>query len=319
VRSKSPLVNWALTVSLGLAGCRGELDRVSQKRGAAEAARTEQLGVEAAVVLDRTALTRIGLRTVALVRSNQPPEMQLAALVIEDPGAASAVRTGIGGRLAEPEGRTWPRIGERLQAGTEIARVGDALPLAVPRGGTVTRILAQPGELVQAGQALLELTDYTAPVARVVWVPGAPPPPPTLSLAPLEGGARLRARLEGPAAQADPLTGGPAYLYRLSARAGNLRPGATLIAFLPDPGVGTGGVAVPSSAVVQWEALAWVYVEREPGRFVRVRVPTDHPIQGGWRVSQGLTPGDRVVVRGAGQLLSEEFRARIVVGEEVGE
>jgi hypothetical protein len=71
--------------------------------------------------------------------------------------------------------------------------------------------------------------------------------------------------------------------------------------------------------VVQWEALAWAYVERAPGRFARVRVPTEHPLPGGWRVEQGLAPGDQVVVVGAGQLLSEEFRARIVVGEEVGE
>jgi hypothetical protein len=36
-------------------------------------------------------------------------------------------------------------------------------------------------------------------------------------------------------------------------------------------------------------------------------------------VTSSLAVGDRVVTRGAGQLLSEEFRARIVVGEEVGE
>jgi len=36
-------------------------------------------------------------------------------------------------------------------------------------------------------------------------------------------------------------------------------------------------------------------------------------------VTTGLTAGDRVVVTGAELLLSEEFRAKIVVGEEVGE
>jgi hypothetical protein len=48
-------------------------------------------------------------------------------------------------------------------------------------------------------------------------------------------------------------------------------------------------------------------------------VATEHPVPGGWRVDHGLNAGDRVVTVGAGQLLSEEFRARIVVGEEVGE
>jgi hypothetical protein len=57
----------------------------------------------------------------------------------------------------------------------------------------------------------------------------------------------------------------------------------------------------------------------KPGRFLRVPVATTHPVPGGWLVTAGVVPGDRVVSRGAGQLLSEEFRARITVGEEVGE
>ena len=317
MKRKPRLVIRAATMSLVLLGCRGEVERAGQKPEA-EGRPTVPGGEDAAIVLDSATLTRIGVRTQALARSMKPPEMELAAVVIEDLGATSTVRSGTGGRVTEAEGRPWPRVGERLPAGAEVAQVGDARPLTVPRGGTVTRILAQPGELVQAGEALLELTDYTAPVARVAWVPDAPAPPPQLSLAPLGGGTRLTARLEGPAPEADPLTGGPTYLYRLTG-GGLLRPGAILIAFLPDSRAATGGIEVPGSAVVQWEALAWVYVERAPGRFVRVRVPTDRPLPGGWRVTEGLMPGDRVVVRGAGQLLSEEFRARIVVGEEVGE
>jgi multidrug efflux pump subunit AcrA (membrane-fusion protein) len=78
-------------------------------------------------------------------------------------------------------------------------------------------------------------------------------------------------------------------------------------------------VLVPSGAVVQWDALAWAFVERAPGTYVRMRVPTDLAVSGGWLVRQGLSAGDRVVVAGASQLLSEEFRARISVGQEVGE
>lgn len=311
-------MRWMLTVSLALTSCRGGDERPSPPHAYGETP-SEQMGEEVAIVVDSAAQARMGLRTVALARATRVPELELVAVVVDDPGAASTVRTGVGGKLEEVEGRAWPRVGQRLQAGAEIARVGDARPLAVPHDGSVTRILAQPGELVQPGQVLLELTDYSAPVARVAWAPGAPAPPPALAMASLAGGVRLRARLEGPAPEADPLTGGPAYLYRLGAGGGQLRPGATLLAYLPDPRLGTGGVEIPSPAVVQWEALAWVYVERAPGHFVRVRVPTDHPLPGGWRVTQGLAAGDQVVVQGAGQLLSEEFRARIVVGEEVGE
>jgi hypothetical protein len=79
------------------------------------------------------------------------------------------------------------------------------------------------------------------------------------------------------------------------------------------------GALVPDGAVVQWEGLAWAYLQRAPGRFERVRVPTDRPAPGGWLVGAPLAAGDSVVVRGAEELLSEEFRARVTVGDESGE
>jgi hypothetical protein len=78
-------------------------------------------------------------------------------------------------------------------------------------------------------------------------------------------------------------------------------------------------VLVPDRAVVQWDGLAWAYLQREPGHYVRVRVPTDHPASGGWIAGAPLAPGDTVVVTGAQELLSEEFRARVSVGDESGE
>ena len=312
-------VGCGILVGLSSAGCRGELRQQEQREKEGTAAPTLASIEGAVVVLDSTTAQRIGLRTVTLARASRPPEIQLVAVVTEDPGATTTIRPGVGGRLSELRGRPWPRIGEHLAAGTEIIQVGDARPLLVPRGGTVSRLLAQPGELVQAGQGLLELVDYSTPLVRVTWAPDAPAPPSSLSFAPLGDSHRAGGRLQGPAPQADPVTGGPAYLYRLSALGATLRPGAALIAFLPDLRARRSGVEVPSSAVVQWEALAWVFLERAPGRFARVQVATEHPVPGGWRVDQGLSPGDRVVTIGAGQLLSEEFRARIVVGEEVGE
>jgi hypothetical protein len=44
-------------------------------------------------------------------------------------------------------------------------------------------------------------------------------------------------------------------------------------------------------------------------------------VGGGWLVPDGgdLAPGDTVVVRGAQVLLSEEFKSRVRVGDEVAE
>ena len=297
-------------------GCGGQREAGEADEADEAAAALPAVGNRGAVALDSAMRARMGIRVAALTAARGVPERALPAVVVADPGAGSAVRAGVGGRLAALPDRAWPRVGERLEAGELVAQVGDARPLAVPAGGTVVRLLAQPGELVQAGQPLLELVDYSAPLAQVAW--SGRDAPRTLPFRPLAGGARITGALAGPAPEADPLTRGPAVLYRLRGGAG-LRPGAALQALVPDPDVPTGGVTVPAAAVVQWDALAWVYREAEPGSFTRVRVSTDHPVPGGWRVLAGLAPGDRVVIAGAGQLLSEEFRARIVVGEEVGE
>jgi hypothetical protein len=117
-----------------------------------------------------------------------------------------------------------------------------------------------------------------------------------------------------------------------------------VIVAVPGRGAPARGLFVPAAAVVQWEGLAWVYVEEQvegaasdsgghpvaapaaeghAGRtvFVRHRVDTTHPVDGGWLVASqsdapGLARGDAVVVRGAQQLLSEEFKSRANTGDE---
>lgn len=275
------------------------------------------VGEEAGLALDSATRTRLGIRVETLARASEAPELELPGMVVEDPGAITLVRAGVSGRLSVVAGRSWPAIGERLEAGEVVAQVGDARPIPVPRAGTVTRLLAQPGELVQAGQELLALTDFSTAVIRLTWTgPGAAPA--RIRFVTTGGGRGSIGQLEGPAPAADPLTRAPAMLYRVRGAPG-LRPGVAVAGLVPDASAPRGGVMIPARAVVQWDALAWVYAERAPGRFVRVHVPTDHPVPGGWLVSGGLEPGDRVVTAGAALLLSEEFRARITVGEEVGE
>jgi biotin carboxyl carrier protein len=308
-----------LAILLVTAGCSGTPKPEGDESGLAEkpAARVSAVGGERAIVLDSATVTRIGLRSVVLARSAQRPELELPAEVVEDPGAGTTIRSGVGGRLMEADGRPWPRVGDWLTAGETIAQVGDARPIAVPRSGTVVALLAQPGELLQPGQELLRLADFRTVLARVTFGTLEAKPPATLAFSAGVNASRLTGQLQGPAPEADPLTRAPAWLYRVEGA--GLRPGVALLGYRPDPRGEAGGVLVPSDAVVQWDALAWAFVERAPGTYVRVRVPTDLAVSGGWLVRQGLSAGDRVVVAGAGQLLSEEFRARISVGQEVGE
>ena len=305
---------------LAVLACRGRAEGGETRQGTPQAEPshlTEQDG-EVGISLDSATVTRIGLETTELRTIARVAERELPATVVVDPEATSFVRAGVGGRLAAIEGAPWPRFGARLEAGESLAVIGDARPVMVARGGTVSRVLVQPGEMVQAGQDLLEVTRYDAPLVQVTWAANLPEPPGTLAFS-RGSGPRVRGALVGPAPEADPVTREPAFLYRVAGGWKGMRPGAAASAWLPDQRGPARGLFVPAAAVVQWDALAWTYREREAGRFVRVRMPTDHPVQGGWLVTGGLAAGDRVVTRGAGQLLSEEFRARIVVGEEVGE
>ncbi|HEU5171108.1 MAG TPA: HlyD family efflux transporter periplasmic adaptor subunit [Gemmatimonadales bacterium] len=284
--------------------------------------RLKEVDGAAMVVLDRGDVSRLGLRTAVLRAATSAPVIRLAGELVPEPDRVTAVRAPIGGRLSLPAGARWPGFGDRLHAGSEIAQVSDAKPLVVPRGGVVTQLGAQPGEMVQAGQLLLEITDYGEPLARIAWPSDAPSPPPTVALRPGTGvGAPVRARLLGAAPTADPVTRLPAYLYRAERDWPGARPGAVVVAALAQSGAPRGGVVVPDRAVVQWEGLAWAYVQRGADRYARVRVPTDRPLAGGFLAAAtgAFRPGDTVVVQGAEQLLSEEFRARVTVGDEPSE
>jgi multidrug efflux pump subunit AcrA (membrane-fusion protein) len=281
--------------------------------------RVREANGEVLVVLDSADLRRVGLETAALRPASGPAERRLPGEVVPEPERVAALRAPVAGRLTIPPGSAWPAFGDRVSAGSPVAQVSDARPLTFPISGTVTRINARPGELVEAGQLLIEVTDYSRPVVRVAWPDGAGDrPAPRLTFQPTGTSLRVAARLLGAAAEADPVSRRPAFLYRAQRGWPGARPGATVLVLL-EQGQRRDGVLVPDSAVVQWESLAWTYVQRGPGQFHRTRVPTDRPASGGWIVGAPFKAGDTVVVGGAEQLLSEEFRARITVGEEVGE
>jgi hypothetical protein len=184
----------------------------------------------------------------------------------------------------------------------------------------VTRIGARPGEIVEQGQLLLEVVDRSRPVVRVTWSDAAGERPrPTVLLAPGGRGSHIPARLIGPAAEADPLTRRPAFLYRADRAWPGAAPGSPVGALVSTGGEAVAGALVPDRAVVQWEGLTWAYRTEGDGRFERRPVPVDRPVPNGWVVTGSLAPGDTVVVTGAQELLSEEFRAGVTVGDESGE
>ncbi len=125
------------------------------------------------------------------------------------------------------------------------------------------------------------------------------------------GGDPVRAQFMGPAATIDPLVQGQGYLFVVTNAAPRLTPGLTLNGFIELPGQPRQGALVPASAIVRSDEQTWVYTTVSAVKFARRAVGLVEPIPGGWFVSQGVAPGERVVVKGAQMLLSEERRGQI--------
>jgi hypothetical protein len=129
-------------------------------------------------------------------------------------------------------------------------------------------------------------------------------PPPAISLD-VAGGQHLPASFVSAFPRVDPRIQGHAFLYITAARSGVI-PGMNLIAHLAT-GKPMRGFVVPESAVVWSEGQAWIYRQFAANQFSRFVAATDTPVQKGFLVTKGLSEGDRVVVRGAQALLSEEL------------
>jgi len=274
------------------------------------------------VSLDRGERARVGLELAVLHQAAHRSERQLTGEVVPETERSAVLRAPVAGRFTLPPGAHWPSLGEHVAPGVPLAQVSDARPLTLAIAGVVTRVGAQPGSLVEAGQALLEVADYSRPLVRIAWLDPGTVAARALEVAPGVSSPRVGARLVGPAPEADPVTRRPAYLYRASRAWPGATPGTPVVAFVaaaPRAAAVAAGTFVPDDAVVQWDGLAWAYRARDRDRFQRVRVPTDKPAAGGWIVGTGMAAGDSVVVRGAEELLSEEFRARVTVGDESGE
>jgi hypothetical protein len=127
-------------------------------------------------------------------------------------------------------------------------------------------------------------------------------------------GRPIEARLIIHAPATDPRIQGMSFIYIAPSHTTRLIPGMNVSAYLPAGGHEEGFI-VPASAVVWLQGRAWVFIKATGTRFVRVGIPTSKPVRGGYFVRRGFTPGDRIVIRGAQALLSEEHLPKTQGGE----
>ena len=125
-----------------------------------------------------------------------------------------------------------------------------------------------------------------------------------------DAGDVIAAQLLGPAGGTDAQLQGQGFLLLVKSEAARLTPGALITGFLRLPGEVEHGVTVPRSAIVRHEGEAFIYIATKDGEFTKKEIELEHATPGGWFVHEGLKAGEKVVVSGAQQLLSEESKGK---------
>jgi len=193
--------------------------------------------------------------------------------------AARATGTADQARFAATQADAHARWGEALAA---LAMQGPAALAPFAEGRAALVELAWPGNGVER------------PPAKVALL--APPAPPVM------------ASLLGAAPVTDAVVQGASFFYRAAgAGADTLRSGQRLaVSVAADPA--DEAVQVPPDAVVWYAGQPWLYVESAPGQFQRVPLVDGQRSGAAWVVRGTLRPGQRVVVRGAELLLTQELK-----------
>jgi membrane fusion protein, heavy metal efflux system len=270
-------------------------------------------------------VTRVHVRTGDVVNAADP------LVTLDCPEAASgraAVKTARASlrearaALEREQRMLQQRVGterEKLRAETKVAELdadlaraeaaatslgpedGTAVVVRAPISGTVIGRRATEGMAVQqGGDPLVEIGDPTD-----LWIVADVFERDLLSLR--EG---ARATVEFPSNRG-PLAGHIASIgavvttglrtapvrVTLDADGALLRPGMYGRVRLEAAGVG--GLTLPAEAVLLKGTESVVYIEKEPLTFMRRTVTVDRPVDGKVRVLSGLSPEERVVVRGA--------------------
>ena len=134
-------------------------------------------------------------------------------------------------------------------------------------------------------------------------------PPTGARIAELSGQSAGAKFLEA-APNVDPQMQGRGFIFLSEPNSLRFTAGESVVGYIKIPGEPLAGAVIPREAVVRTEGAGWVYVLNSVGdAFTRIEVALDHPIEAGWFVARGVTPGDSVVVAGAQQLLSLEIRS----------
>ena len=192
--------------------------------------------------------------------------------------------------------------------------------LSSPIAGVIVEVGAQPGAHVEPGQLLVRIVDLGRVLVRLDFpLSGSTTKiPASVEVESLDGPGRWRASSRGPAPNLEIGLQRASRLFEIvpTGQAGppHWQPGLFVRAVLDDPhATAKAAIALPATALLVHQGRTLVYIEKRPGRYERREVEVFgrdgdvlYVAPDGW-----LAREDRVVVKGAQVLLSEEFRSDV--------
>lgn len=299
-----------------------------EKPVAAESRVTRHTAGETVVTLSQETQKRLALEIAPLASAQPPPEVKGYGRVLDPTSLSSVVADLIAARAtAAASTKEWERLkvlavqqntSERaLQAAEAAAQRDHALAEAARQRLLAAwgKVVAERADLPGFVQALCVGEEA---LVRLDLLAGQ-----DLSSKPL--GARLfsladeqhavEAEFLSPMPMVDAQTQGQSFLFLVKSNQFRLAPGAAVLGRIRTAGAAQRGVVIPRSAVVRFNGKPWVYVLTDSERFVRREVAEDQPWGDGWFMAQGPKTGERVVIRGAQMLLSEEQKNQIHMGD----
>ena len=333
VRSTGIFVVTLLTLTF-MGGCKNRLDKDDENRQAQAKKSPAQISTEngqTVLTLDSPTQNRLGLEVATLAATVTRAQATFPAVVVPVQDLAASRNSNIAAQAQVQKARVAADVARKeytrlkilfdesqniseksLQSAEATLRANEADVRAGEQQLTLQESVARQewGSVVakwtvEGSPELQRILDQAEMLVQMTMPSGATyGAPKTISLE-IPGGARTQATFVSTFPRVDPRIQGRSYLYLAHAQP-SLIPGVNLLAHL-SVGSPMKGLIVPTSAVVWSEGKAWVYQQTAVDHFTRRAVPTDIPVEKGFFVAEGFSPGQKLVVQGAQALLSEEL------------
>ena len=284
------IVSELVAASLAVENSRRELE-LAHKRRETETATAQLTAKTSALELERT-------RTLAKQSNASERALQAAELAAQKDRLTAEVTDAASARAVQAVENTLQRDETALRASQAKLLTGYG------RGLMDRKDLPEFATALAAGQMALVRLDV--PAGEAV----KEPPVGATLVSPSDAGAVIAVQLLGPAGNTDVQTQGQGFLVLTKSGGPRLAPGTMVFGAVQLAGEKESGVTVPRMAILRHEGEAFIYVETKTGEFTRKGIELDHATENGWFIHEGLKPGDKVVVTGAQQLLSEETKEK---------